>query len=405
MASLDKTGLTRLWEHIITRLSKKVDKVDGKTLTTNDFTDEDKEKLETRAPLIEVTSTNLIESALSGSPISVITQIVPKLENGDIAPSYDGGLFAPTTSLSLTVNDIEHSATFVETNIHGGQFNWTTGFGDKNYYVVRKATEFDIISSGVNSLGVNYIRLRVPVEKVFVVCNRYVHRPNGPWEDQVIRKDAGSTSIFIYDNNIDLENLNAILETVEFVFDEPPEGLLGELIIPETITNNDFTLLEENNTISSIFDTEFTYYVDTKRYIQNKIPEEYILPSAGVELGGVKSGGTATIEDGVIIQIGKAVTLSGNAGTLRMVNYETQYGFEESLTVTKEDGTNTTYSYNPLIDKTTGNLQIKTMSDAGTKWHNIYTHLNPPAANAIVDLKGYLDTYMENYTFILDGNY
>ena len=73
MASLDKTGLTRLWEHIITRLSKKVDKVDGKTLTTNDFTDEDKEKLETRAPLIEVTSTNSVESALPGSPISVIT--------------------------------------------------------------------------------------------------------------------------------------------------------------------------------------------------------------------------------------------------------------------------------------------------------------------------------------------
>ena len=88
-----------------------------------------------------------------------------------------------------------------------------------------------------------------------------------------------------------------------------------------------------------------------------------------------------------------------------MVNYETQYGFEESLTVTKEDGTNTIYSYNPLINKTTGNLQIKTMSDAGTKWHDIYTHLNPPAASAIVDLKGYLDTYMENYTFILDGNY
>lgn len=42
---LDKTGLSRLWLHITAALGGKVDKETGKTLTSNDFTDEDKQKL------------------------------------------------------------------------------------------------------------------------------------------------------------------------------------------------------------------------------------------------------------------------------------------------------------------------------------------------------------------------
>lgn len=45
MAFLDDAGLVKLWQHIQARLSNKVDKVAGKVLSSNDFTDEDKEKL------------------------------------------------------------------------------------------------------------------------------------------------------------------------------------------------------------------------------------------------------------------------------------------------------------------------------------------------------------------------
>lgn len=45
MAFLNKAGLERLWAHIILKLNHKVDKIDGKSLSTNDFTNEDKEKL------------------------------------------------------------------------------------------------------------------------------------------------------------------------------------------------------------------------------------------------------------------------------------------------------------------------------------------------------------------------
>ena len=45
MALVDKTGLERLWVHIVSRLGSKVDKVEGKTLSTNDYTTEEKNKL------------------------------------------------------------------------------------------------------------------------------------------------------------------------------------------------------------------------------------------------------------------------------------------------------------------------------------------------------------------------
>lgn len=45
MPFLDKTGLERNWLHIISKLGNKVDKVDGKGLSTNDYTNEEKEKL------------------------------------------------------------------------------------------------------------------------------------------------------------------------------------------------------------------------------------------------------------------------------------------------------------------------------------------------------------------------
>ena len=45
MPFLDETGLARLWNHIVARLNDKISKVDGKGLSTNDYTTAEKEKL------------------------------------------------------------------------------------------------------------------------------------------------------------------------------------------------------------------------------------------------------------------------------------------------------------------------------------------------------------------------
>lgn len=46
MKFLDSTGLTQLWSRITALLGGKVDKVEGKGLSTNDFTTAEKTKLE-----------------------------------------------------------------------------------------------------------------------------------------------------------------------------------------------------------------------------------------------------------------------------------------------------------------------------------------------------------------------
>jgi hypothetical protein len=46
VAFLNNAGLERLWAHVLLKLNRKVDKVEGKELSTNDFTDEYKTKLD-----------------------------------------------------------------------------------------------------------------------------------------------------------------------------------------------------------------------------------------------------------------------------------------------------------------------------------------------------------------------
>ena len=45
MPFLNKRGVERLWSHILVKLGNKVDKISGKSLSTNDYTDEDKNNL------------------------------------------------------------------------------------------------------------------------------------------------------------------------------------------------------------------------------------------------------------------------------------------------------------------------------------------------------------------------
>lgn len=62
--ALNKTGLTRLWQHIVARLGTKVDKVEGKGLSTNDFTTEEKNKL---AAIENEATKTIVDDALNTS--------------------------------------------------------------------------------------------------------------------------------------------------------------------------------------------------------------------------------------------------------------------------------------------------------------------------------------------------
>lgn len=77
--ALDKIGLTRLWQHIVARLGTKVDKVEGKGLSTNDFTTEEKNKL---AAIESGATKTIVDDALNTSSTNPI-------QNATVASAID----------------------------------------------------------------------------------------------------------------------------------------------------------------------------------------------------------------------------------------------------------------------------------------------------------------------------
>lgn len=120
MARLDKNGLEHLWTHIVARLGEKVDKVDGKGLSTNDYTTDEKTKL---AGIEEGATRITIDSALSSTSINpvqnkVINEEISKLNTfiGDTsveeqinsAVSSKVSKFGDTMSGKLTIDALDY---------------------------------------------------------------------------------------------------------------------------------------------------------------------------------------------------------------------------------------------------------------------------------------------------------
>ena len=74
MAFLNEQGLERLWTHLVAKLGNKVDKVSGKDLSTNDYTDEEKEKLTNMADSVDNLSTLVGDTSVSEQISSAIDE-------------------------------------------------------------------------------------------------------------------------------------------------------------------------------------------------------------------------------------------------------------------------------------------------------------------------------------------
>ena len=89
--ALNKTGLTRLWQHIVARLGTKVDKVEGKGLSTNDFTTEEKNKLAaiesgaTKTIVDDVLNTSSINPVQNATVASAIDDINTRLGESSVS--------------------------------------------------------------------------------------------------------------------------------------------------------------------------------------------------------------------------------------------------------------------------------------------------------------------------------
>lgn len=75
--ALNKVGLAHLWAHIVAKLGTKVDKVDGKGLSTNDYTTEEKNKL---AGIADGANKTIVDTALSTSSTNPVQNKVVSAE-------------------------------------------------------------------------------------------------------------------------------------------------------------------------------------------------------------------------------------------------------------------------------------------------------------------------------------
>ena len=113
MNFLDEQGLARLWQHIAAKLGGKVDKVEGKTLSTNDFTDEDKEKLDTLQPAAQADwdETDTFDSAfILNKPKNLVRVNLEDYEQGTanlINADSLGGVLSSEYALKSDLNNVD----------------------------------------------------------------------------------------------------------------------------------------------------------------------------------------------------------------------------------------------------------------------------------------------------------
>lgn len=83
MSYLTNGGLERLWTHILLKLNKKVDKIEGKSLSTNDFTNEYKNTLDNLEEAIPIDNT-LTQSGQAADAKVVGDALVSKINVDDV---------------------------------------------------------------------------------------------------------------------------------------------------------------------------------------------------------------------------------------------------------------------------------------------------------------------------------
>ena len=113
--ALNKTGLTRLWQHIVARLGTKVDKVEGKGLSTNDFTTEEKNKL---AAIENEATKTIVDDALNTSSTNPI-------QNATVANAIDNintrlGESSVSDQIAAYAAPISHTHNYAGSSSAGG---------------------------------------------------------------------------------------------------------------------------------------------------------------------------------------------------------------------------------------------------------------------------------------------
>lgn len=104
MKFLDSNGLTKLWELINTIVNKKVDKVSGKGLSTNDYTTIEKNKL---AGISEGANKIIVDSSLNSTSINPVqNNVINTALNSKVPNTRTINTKALSGDISLNASDV-----------------------------------------------------------------------------------------------------------------------------------------------------------------------------------------------------------------------------------------------------------------------------------------------------------
>ena len=158
MGFLDKNGVERLWMHVLAKIGAKVDKVNGKGLSTNDFTDDYKNKLDGIEDSANNTVVDSTLDAASTNPVQnkVVHDAINELSDAvsDITPdsinavkktgdAMTGTLTVPYLAIKSGSGNMYPGAVFraSDQEQNSGQINFNAN--NRRFYVTEKCLDTD----------------------------------------------------------------------------------------------------------------------------------------------------------------------------------------------------------------------------------------------------------------------
>lgn len=178
----------------------------------------------------------------------------------DLPPLSENGEFIPHSSIELSVNGKPFTAA-LPSGVYAGHFDWVTGelVSTAEPVGVLEMSGFQLMETGTSSTGLKYIRITAFGLNGAIACNRYVRDEETPYADKSFR--IRYETIYLYDNDFDLDNPQAALEGLKFMI--PLASPVSHLLPGQKVL-----LKAGENHFSP--QAAVTYPVDTKTYIDQK---------------------------------------------------------------------------------------------------------------------------------------
>ena len=305
---LDNNGLTYFWQKIKEKLNNKVDKVEGKALSTNDYTTAEKNKLSGIAEganktvvdsTLSTTSTNpvqnkVINTALSGKADTTHTHKIADVTN--LQTTLDGkastnpatqsanglmskedktkldGISADATEIRLS--DMEDNLRNMATDL-GNKVDAVDGKGlSTNDYTTADKTKLDNITIDVDKKIQHFININTTYNGDYTSGTFIMNNPSENYKYFANDNDYETQAIVLRDSDLEynaycsnLENLEWVavkkdrIITVSVVTLETTEisGTIEITYLPEFATLAQLQIQQNVEVATSMFSEDITY--------------------------------------------------------------------------------------------------------------------------------------------------